>query len=232
MAKADPHIAASEARLRAQVAAFLHNCVEETVRPNPALLIPAFKEYALARLDHAVHALQPAQDDLARHRQLVEITAAIEQEILGPAGIWRRIIEEEFDAANLVHLGNSKDGYHQPGEFIRPQSAAIKRALRVRLLQLQSDRLAISVGIEIPPTNPRQRRYPKRAAWLTKRLSERGWSTGNPAKWHGPDRKTVKKIQDGHWVTNSVLDSLLSSLNSGKEGKPLADLAMRDIPDE
>lgn len=57
--------------------------------------------------------------------------------------------------------------------------------------------------------------FPNRVKWLKDRLLERGWSSGDPYKFHGPDRKTVEKILQGESVRNDVLEKLATAL-SGK----------------
>jgi hypothetical protein len=55
--------------------------------------------------------------------------------------------------------------------------------------------------------------FPKRASWLQDRLLERGWGNPDPAKWGGPDRKTVEKMLRGEGVRSDVLLKLAEALS-------------------
>ena len=72
---------------------------------------------------------------------------------------------------------------------------------------------------------PNDEPYRRRAEWLKHRLLERGWSTSDPYRQRGPDRKTVQKIIRGKPVRNDVLENLAEAL-SKKHGK----VSVLDIP--
>lgn len=55
--------------------------------------------------------------------------------------------------------------------------------------------------------------FRERSSWLDDCLLRRGWSTSDPYKWGGPDRKTIEKILRGEAVTNSVLLKLADALS-------------------
>jgi len=67
-------------------------------------------------------------------------------------------------------------------------------------------------------SRPRELAFPRRASWLKERLLERGFSTSDPSKYGGPDRKTIEKILRGGSVRNDVLEKLADAL-SKKGGK-------------
>jgi hypothetical protein len=69
--------------------------------------------------------------------------------------------------------------------------------------------------------------FSNRAAWLKDRLLERGWSSSDPSKYRGPDRKTIEKILRGEAVRNDVLEKLADSLS-----RKHANVSVLDIPQD
>ena len=69
--------------------------------------------------------------------------------------------------------------------------------------------------------------FPNRASWLKDQMLKRGWSTADPSKYGGPDRKTVEKILRGEGVRNEVLEKLADAL-SKKQGK----ISVIDVPQD
>jgi hypothetical protein len=71
--------------------------------------------------------------------------------------------------------------------------------------------------VTVPPANALRRsdhsQYVRRVLWLEERLIERGWSTSDPSRYSGPDRKTIEKILRGEAVRNDVLERLADSLS-------------------
>ena len=130
-----------------------------------------------------------------------------------------------------------------PIELLRPDSAQSdadaltidKRAERwkheseIRLQSLRVERgkpeTAPNPGA-VAPSQPETAERPNRSAWLKGRLLERGWSTSDPYRFRGPDRKTVEKILRGEAVRNESLEKLAEAL-SKKHSK----VKVLDIPD-
>jgi hypothetical protein len=70
-------------------------------------------------------------------------------------------------------------------------------------------------------------KFPNRAAWLDKRLEERGWNKYDVRKHNGPDWKTVRKILCGLAVGEGVLEKLARALSQ----KP-PEVKVLDIPED
>lgn len=71
--------------------------------------------------------------------------------------------------------------------------------------------------------------FPNRAKWLKERLKERGWDWNEPNRHGGPDRKTVKKILNGRFVREDMLEKIVVALNRKKVGKTIA---LLDVPSD
>jgi hypothetical protein len=69
--------------------------------------------------------------------------------------------------------------------------------------------------------------FPKRAAWLLKRLAERAWNRNDPLRHRGPDPKTIDKILRGETVREDVLEKLANALS-----KKHARVELLDIPQD
>jgi hypothetical protein len=59
--------------------------------------------------------------------------------------------------------------------------------------------------------------FPKRAAWLRDRLTERAWNRNDPLRFRGPDPKTVDKILRGEAVREDVLEKLATAFSQKGE---------------
>ncbi len=68
------------------------------------------------------------------------------------------------------------------------------------------------VGKSSKATNPIPQ-FPNRASWLKGRMLERGWGNADPAKFRGPDRKTIEKMLRSESVRNDVLEKLAEALS-------------------
>lgn len=73
-------------------------------------------------------------------------------------------------------------------------------------------------------------RFPDRAAWLNERLRERSWNKHDPARYGGPDHKTVQKILDGARVREDVLKKLMDALSKAPLSSKLPTLTLLNIP--
>ena len=111
------------------------------MRPNPILLEPYFEHYALKVLKESAASLLRGMASPENVVVVQEHADALLDEICGQNGLWRQVVEESFDKASLIHLGNSRTGYHPASEFIRPRKRAIKEALRLQVLKWQVDAL-------------------------------------------------------------------------------------------
>lgn len=140
-AAAKNRIGLAEARLRLDVEFFLLACSKEEMRPNPIFLEPYFERYALTVLKESAASLLRGMASPESAVVVQEHADTILDEICGQDGLWSRVVEESFEKANLIHLGNSRIGYHPDTEFIRPRKRAIKEALRLQVLRWQTEAL-------------------------------------------------------------------------------------------
>lgn len=135
-------------------------------------------------------------------------------------------------------------GMHdEPGEFIElgsirrvcSASAEYCRYLETRAIAAERQHPATPEDATLSPitTDTLAQRpskdvpFPRRASWLKDRLKERGWNRNDPARFHGPDPKTVNKILRGAGVREEILEKLANSL-SAKGSK----VSLLDIPDD
>jgi hypothetical protein len=150
----------------------------------------------------------------------------------------RERIETSLD--NVINHAFHSKHYYREAEgsdlwragFRVRASDAIRSSAQWRVIQENLQALAeweadptepgtdVSNSTEPPPVAAKNRKepislFPKRASWLKERLLERGWSNSDPAKYRGPDRKTIEKILRGEAVRNDVLEKLADAL-SGK----------------
>ena len=88
-----------------------------------------------ALLDETAKILLPRMVSPEKFTSMLQNRAdVLTDKVCAENGVWMRIVEQSFDQANLIHLGNSRDGYHNPSEFVRPRRQAVKEALRLRVL--------------------------------------------------------------------------------------------------
>jgi hypothetical protein len=69
--------------------------------------------------------------------------------------------------------------------------------------------------------------FPNRASWVKEQMLKCGWSTADPSKYGGPDRKTVEKILRGESVRNDVLEKLADALS-----KKHLKISVIDVPQD
>ncbi len=133
-------IEAAEIQLRLDIGKFLQACLRGEARPNPSSLEPFFETYVDAVLDETAKHLLPRITSPEKFISTLQRRADILQTaVCTENGTWVRVVRQSFDEANLIHLGNSKIGYHDPSEFTRPRRRAVKEALRLRVLYWQKE---------------------------------------------------------------------------------------------
>lgn len=107
-------------------------------------------------------------------------------------------------SADVRPLGRSLS-QEQSGETADETPTAVPAPTATHLIGDRAD------TIQIAPASSGL--FPNRALWLRGQLLDRGWSTSDPSKWGGPDRKTLDKILRGESVGNSVLLKLTEALS-------------------
>jgi hypothetical protein len=84
--------------------------------------------------------------------------------------------------------------------------------------EVNGDDAADGRDLEVAP------HFPKRAAWLLKRLAERAWNRNDPLRHRGPDPKTIDRILRGETVREDILEKLARALSQKGEVVGLLDI--------